>query len=128
MPTMVNYWWIMASDDIKQYQFRVITVFLFRNFKWLTRQHLTWPRWAPFWIRFLVWWLSFLGFNCVYCHAWRKMALKKVKGTLERVLDKNMQDLVRGIRNHKETEVGNKIKSLSSWCLSINSIVTLIRL
>ena len=34
------------------------------------------------------------------------MALKKVKGTLERVLDKNMQDLVRGIRNHKECEVG----------------------
>lgn len=34
------------------------------------------------------------------------MALKKVKGTLERVLDKNLQDLVRGIRNHKETEVG----------------------
>ncbi|XP_021362269.1 AP-3 complex subunit delta-1-like isoform X1 [Mizuhopecten yessoensis] len=32
------------------------------------------------------------------------MALKKVKGTLERVLDKNLQDLVRGIRNHKETE------------------------
>ena len=34
------------------------------------------------------------------------MALKKVKGTLERVLDKNLQDLVRGIRNHKENEVG----------------------
>ena len=33
------------------------------------------------------------------------MALKKVKGTLERVRDKNMQDLVRGIRNHKECEV-----------------------
>ncbi|XP_076439969.1 AP-3 complex subunit delta-1-like isoform X2 [Babylonia areolata] len=32
------------------------------------------------------------------------MALKKVKGTLERVLDKNLQDLVRGIRNHKENE------------------------
>ncbi|ELT88988.1 hypothetical protein CAPTEDRAFT_18044 [Capitella teleta] len=32
------------------------------------------------------------------------MALKKVKGSLERVLDKNLQDLVRGIRNHKETE------------------------
>ncbi|XP_069127630.1 AP-3 complex subunit delta-1-like [Argopecten irradians] len=32
------------------------------------------------------------------------MALKKVKGTLERVLDKNLQDLVRGIRNHKDTE------------------------
>ena len=35
------------------------------------------------------------------------MALKKVKGTLERVLDKNLQDLVRGIRNHKEAEVYN---------------------
>lgn len=33
------------------------------------------------------------------------MALKKVKGTLERVLDKNLQDLVRGIRNHKDSEV-----------------------
>lgn len=32
------------------------------------------------------------------------MALKKVKGTLERVLDKNLQDLVRGIRNHKDNE------------------------
>lgn len=38
-----------------------------------------------------------------YCDT---MALKKVKGTLERVLDKNLQDLVRGIRNHKENEVG----------------------
>lgn len=37
------------------------------------------------------------------------MALSKVKGTLERVLDKNLQDLVRGIRNHKENEV-------SGWC------------
>ena len=33
------------------------------------------------------------------------MAFKKVKGTLERVLDKNLQDLVRGIRNHKDAEV-----------------------
>jgi AP-3 complex subunit delta-1 len=33
------------------------------------------------------------------------MALKIVKGTLERVLDKNLQDLVRGIRNHKDNEV-----------------------
>ena len=33
------------------------------------------------------------------------MALRKVKGSLERVLDKNMQDLVRGIRNNKEKEV-----------------------
>ncbi len=38
----------------------------------------------------------------------QNMALKKVKGTLERVLDKNMQDLVRGIRNHKESEVLTK--------------------
>ncbi|CAL8097067.1 unnamed protein product [Calicophoron daubneyi] len=32
------------------------------------------------------------------------MALSAVKGTLERVLDKNLQDLVRGIRNHKNDE------------------------
>ncbi|XP_071954379.1 AP-3 complex subunit delta-1-like isoform X2 [Antedon mediterranea] len=32
------------------------------------------------------------------------MALKKVKGSLERVFDKNLQDLVRGIRNNKENE------------------------
>ena len=33
------------------------------------------------------------------------MALKMVKGTLERALDKTMQDLVRGIRNNKDSEV-----------------------
>ncbi|TGZ70822.1 hypothetical protein CRM22_002977 [Opisthorchis felineus] len=33
------------------------------------------------------------------------MALLAVRGTIERVLDKNMQDLVRGIRNHKNDEV-----------------------
>ena len=32
------------------------------------------------------------------------MALSKVKGNLERLLDKNLSDLVRGIRNHKEDE------------------------
>eukprot|EP00058_Branchiostoma_floridae_P018373 XP_002603862.1 hypothetical protein BRAFLDRAFT_276908 [Branchiostoma floridae] len=32
------------------------------------------------------------------------MALKKVKGSLERVFDKNLHDLVRGIRNHKDDE------------------------
>nr|XP_006815142.1 PREDICTED: AP-3 complex subunit delta-1-like [Saccoglossus kowalevskii] len=32
------------------------------------------------------------------------MALKKVKGSLERVLDKDLQDLVRGIRKHKDNE------------------------
>lgn len=34
-----------------------------------------------------------------------KMALRKVKGNLERMFDKNLTDLVRGIRNNKETEV-----------------------
>nr|XP_039258298.1 AP-3 complex subunit delta-1-like isoform X2 [Styela clava] len=32
------------------------------------------------------------------------LTLKKVKGSLDRMFDKNMQDLVRGIRNHKESE------------------------
>ncbi|XP_070562551.1 AP-3 complex subunit delta-1-like isoform X2 [Ptychodera flava] len=32
------------------------------------------------------------------------MALKKVKGSLERVLDKDLQDLVRGIRKNKDNE------------------------
>ena len=36
------------------------------------------------------------------------MALHKIKGSLERVLDKNLQDLVRGIRNHKDSEVKAK--------------------
>ena len=35
-----------------------------------------------------------------------EMALKKVKGSLERVFEKNLQDLVRGIRNNKDNEVG----------------------
>lgn len=34
-----------------------------------------------------------------------KMALKKVKGNIERMFDKNLTDLVRGIRNNKENEV-----------------------
>lgn len=33
------------------------------------------------------------------------MALSAVKGTFERALDKNLQDLVRGIRNHKSDEL-----------------------
>lgn len=52
------------------------------------------------------------------------MALKKVKGTLERVLDKNLQDLVRGIRNHKENEVGwlNRyhLEAWNYWLLFTN--------
>ena len=32
------------------------------------------------------------------------MALQKVKGGLERMFDKNLTDLVRGIRNNKDQE------------------------
>ena len=32
------------------------------------------------------------------------MALQKVRGNLERMFDKNMNDLVRGIRNNKDNE------------------------
>ena len=34
------------------------------------------------------------------------MTLRKVKGNFERLFDKNLTDLVRGIRNNKENEVG----------------------
>lgn len=33
------------------------------------------------------------------------VTLKKVKGSLERVFEKNLQDLVRGIRSNKDNEV-----------------------
>uniref|UniRef100_A0A669QEL5 AP-3 complex subunit delta-1 n=1 Tax=Phasianus colchicus TaxID=9054 RepID=A0A669QEL5_PHACC len=36
------------------------------------------------------------------------MALKMVKGSIDRMFDKNLQDLVRGIRNHKEDEVSDR--------------------
>jgi hypothetical protein len=32
------------------------------------------------------------------------MALQKVKGNIERMFDKNLNDLVRGIRNNKDGE------------------------
>ena len=35
----------------------------------------------------------------------KRMALRKVKGAVERVFDKNLNDLVRGIRAHKDDEV-----------------------
>lgn len=38
-------------------------------------------------------------------HGNEKMALKKVKGNFERMFDKNLTDLVRGIRNNKDNEV-----------------------
>lgn len=34
-----------------------------------------------------------------------KMTLRKVKGNFERLFDKNLTDLVRGIRNNKDSEV-----------------------
>ena len=33
------------------------------------------------------------------------VALRNIRGNLERLLDKNLTDLVRGIRNNKENEV-----------------------
>ena len=35
-----------------------------------------------------------------------KMSLRKVKGDFNRIFDKTLTDLVRGIRNNKENEVG----------------------
>lgn len=37
------------------------------------------------------------------------MALRKVKGNFERMFDKNLTDLVRGIRNNKENEVNSRL-------------------
>jgi AP-3 complex subunit delta-1 len=37
-------------------------------------------------------------------------AIKKAKDSIGQLFDKNMQDLVRGIRNHKENEVFIEIK------------------
>lgn len=48
------------------------------------------------------------------------MALKMVKGSIDRMFDKNLQDLVRGIRNHKEDEVsrrGTGLPGFSPHCL-----------
>ena len=42
------------------------------------------------------------------------ITLNRIKGSLERVLDKNLQDLVRGIRNHKDCEVVGVVYSLLS--------------
>lgn len=40
------------------------------------------------------------------------MALRKVKGNFERMFDKNLTDLVRGIRNNKENEVNFPFNTL----------------
>ncbi|KPP70590.1 hypothetical protein Z043_110569, partial [Scleropages formosus] len=42
--------------------------------------------------------------RCAHPAATTTMALKIVKGSIDRMFDKNLQDLVRGIRNHKEDE------------------------
>ncbi|KAF8571885.1 hypothetical protein P879_02108 [Paragonimus westermani] len=65
------------------------------------------------------------------------MALSTVKGTLERVLDKNVQDLVRGIRNHKNDEakyinecldeIKNEIKQ-GSFASKSNAVAKLVYL
>lgn len=43
------------------------------------------------------------------------MALRKVKGNFERMFDKNLTDLVRGIRNNKDNEVS--IESVAKYKL-----------
>lgn len=43
------------------------------------------------------------------------MALKMVKGSIDRMFDKNLQDLVRGIRNHKEDEVSRAEPQPGAW-------------
>lgn len=48
------------------------------------------------------------------------MALKKVKGNFERLFDKNLTDLVRGIRNNKENEVGWFDTSASDGLISFH--------
>ena len=37
-------------------------------------------------------------------------AIRKAKDSLGQIFDKNLHDLVRGIRNHKENEVRFQIK------------------
>ena len=34
------------------------------------------------------------------------VAIRNIRGNLERLFDKNLTDLVRGIRNNKDNEVG----------------------
>lgn len=36
------------------------------------------------------------------------MALRKVRDNLDRLFDKNLTDLIRGIRNNKENEVSKR--------------------
>lgn len=50
------------------------------------------------------------------------MALKKVKGNFERMFDKNLTDLVRGIRNNKDNEVPTVLADLSGDILVITSL------
>ena len=47
------------------------------------------------------------------------LTLKKVKSNLERVLDKNLQDLVRGIRAHKNNEVRFVLKFDSNTLFTV---------
>lgn len=52
------------------------------------------------------------------------MALKKVRGNIERMFDKNLTDLVRGIRNSKENEVCFRVifqtpNEMSWYCVDL---------
>lgn len=58
------------------------------------------------------------------------MALKKVRGNLERMFDKNLTDLVRGIRNNKDNEVSIEYKCtgfLVTVCLLIGPLIFIVR-
>lgn len=47
------------------------------------------------------------------------MALRKVKGNFERIFDKNLTDLVRGIRNNKENEVNLSLNNSNPYGILI---------
>ena len=50
------------------------------------------------------------------------MALRKVKGNFERIFDKNLTDLVRGIRNNKDNEVWRSFTPIIKWFICHESI------
>lgn len=52
------------------------------------------------------------------------MALRKVKGNFERMFDKNLTDLVRGIRNNKENEVIILLSATSLFVKSLSRLST----
>ena len=59
--------------------------------------------------------LSRDDFSCATTR-WSEMALRKVKGNLERLFDKSLTDLVRGIRNNRDNEVSRRRVFAASFC------------